>query len=120
MIATRLRHRELTQRRTATTAAQPSPLNVLRSLLIGVAVFTLAALTGALLPGSAPISEEPAPHGTPATGWVTSFADREPPEATTRATEHRTFARSMVYSGATGLTLSVAGLVMVCRRRRLW
>jgi hypothetical protein len=80
---------------------------VLRSLLLSAAVFTLAAVTGALLAGAAPVSPAEAPESPAADPARYSSPDL-------------VFAQSMVYSGTAALTLSVTGIVMVGRRRRLW
>lgn len=85
----------------------PDPGAICRSLLLGVSVFVLAALAGALLSGAAPAADRVSQE-TPAAA------------STTPPTPDRTFAHSMVVSGAGALAVSVAGLVMVARRRRLW
>jgi hypothetical protein len=79
-------------------------------LLLGAAVFALAAMTGALLAGAAP--------AVPAEVATVKPLRSQPAEA--RAASEAMFAQSMVYSGTAGLTLSIAGLVMVARRRRFW
>ncbi|MPZ25339.1 MAG: hypothetical protein GEV12_02525 [Micromonosporaceae bacterium] len=88
------------------------PGAVLRSLLLGVSVFALAVVAGALLSGVAPaVPDRPAAASGP--DRVTTAPARDP--ARTYA-----FARSMIYTGTTGLAVSISGLVMVGRRRRLW
>lgn len=78
-----------------------------RSLLLSVAVFTLAAATGALLAGLAPSSPAEVPDDVAA-------------DPARHSVYQEVFARSMVVSGTAALTLSVTGLVMVGRRRRSW
>jgi hypothetical protein len=81
---------------------------VLRSVLLSAAVFTLAALTGAVLAGAAP-----ARPAEPVAG--------DAPASSVHAYSHDpAFARSMVFSGTAALTVSVAGIVMIGRRRRSW
>lgn len=84
---------------------------VARSVLLGAAVFALATLTGALLSGAAPAMSATGagPAGAPA-----------PPADPSYAAQDATFGQSMILSGAAALTVSVAGLVIVGRRRRLW
>jgi hypothetical protein len=90
------------------------PRAVFRSLLLAASVFTVAALTGALLSGAAPAATgEPAGDPVPA-GPVSAPAPPSDPVPT------ETFARSMIYTGSAGLAVSIAGLVMVGWRRRLW
>lgn len=84
---------------------------ILRSLTLGLAVFTLAAITGALLAGSAPSN----PAEVPAE--VSDYSAAEPAR---HAAHEQAFARSMILSGTAALTVSVTGLVMVGRRRRRW
>lgn len=100
---------------------------IIRSLLLSAAVFTLAAMTGALLAGAAPaVPTALSKAGAEATDLATERAEPvvlEPlasQRAEARETSEAVFARSMVYSGTAGLTLAIAGLVMVGRRRRLW
>jgi hypothetical protein len=95
--------------------ARPGRLNpgaVLRSLLLGISVFALAALTGVLLSGAAPAVPAEAPATVP-----TGQAAPAPPVG---PEPEQLFAYSMVYSGTAGLVLSAAGLIMVGQRRRLW
>ena len=80
---------------------------IFRSLLLSVAVFTLAAATGAMLASSTPSSPAEA----------TEYAADAPGR---HSAYEQVFAQSMVYSGTAALTLSVTGLVMVGRRRRFW
>lgn len=80
---------------------------ILRSFLLSAAVFTLAAVTGALLAGAAPTSPAEAPEAAT-------------PDSGHHSTSELVFAQSMVYTGTAALTLSVTGLVMVGRRRRFW
>jgi hypothetical protein len=80
---------------------------IFRSLLLGVAVFAFAAVTGALLAGSAPSSPAEVPD----------YVAADPAQ---HSAYEQVFARSMVLSGTAALTLSVTGLVMVGRRRRSW
>ena len=93
------------------------PIRVLRPILVGVTVFVVAALAGMLLAGAATPQREPAPDRTVAVSRLTDTPSRVAAE---RARERRTFARSLVVSGAVGVTLSLSGLVMVARRRRRW
>jgi hypothetical protein len=86
---------------------RPRRPTVIRSLLLSAAVFALAAVTGALLAGAAPASPAEAPESV-AAGPARDSASQ------------LVFAQSMVYSGTAALTLSVTGIVMVGRRRRLW
>lgn len=88
------------------------PGAILRSLLLGVSVFALAAVTGALLSGAAPAVPDRSP-AAPEPDRVTSA----PPANSAVA---GTFARSMIYTGTTGLAVSISGMVMIGRRRRLW
>jgi hypothetical protein len=81
---------------------------VVRSVLLSAAVFTLAALTGAVLASAAPARPAEPEPGHVATSPVHAYA--YDPD----------FARSMVFSGTAALTLSVAGIVMIGRRRRSW
>lgn len=83
--------------------------DIARSLLLSVAVFTIAVVVGVLISGSAPAGpqrQEPEPQ----------------PVSHERTTESSdpSYAESMIYSGAIALGLSVAGLVMISRRRRQW
>jgi uncharacterized protein (TIGR03382 family) len=71
-------------------------------------VFTLAALTGAVL-ASAAAARQAEAAADPAVVASIHHPAQDP-----------TFARSMVYSGTAALALSVTGMVMVGRRRRLW
>lgn len=88
------------------------PGAVLRSLLLGASVFALAALTGMLLSGAARAMPAEPPGAVP-TGRAAPAANTGPPP-------DQIFAHSMIYTGTAGLTVSVAGLIMVGRRRRLW
>jgi hypothetical protein len=84
--------------------------SVVGSLLLSLAVFAIALAVGVLISGSAPAGparQDPQPQPV------------SQERATTEAAE-RTFAESMIYSGALALGLSVAGLVMISRRRRHW
>jgi hypothetical protein len=130
-------------------SARTKAAGIVRSLLLGAAVFTLAAMTGALLAGTAPavpaaLSGAGALEWAAAVGWEAadtpagSGAGQEATEAAperaevasvqpfrsrqaeARAASEALFAQSMIYSGTAGLTLSIAGLVMVGRRRRYW
>lgn len=86
---------------------------VVRSLLLAGSVFALAALTGALLSGAAPaLPAERIGGAGPGPG---SAAAPSPDPAVSDA-----FAHSMIYTGSAGLVVSISGLVMVGRRRRLW
>lgn len=78
-------------------------------------VFALAAVTGALLAGAAPAG--PAPASRPASPVLIAVPADQPGRANDAAVD---FAHSMIYSGATALVVSIAGMVMVIRRRRLW
>jgi uncharacterized protein (TIGR03382 family) len=83
-------------------------------VVLGAVVFTLAALTGVLLSGTAPA-------GTLASETPSDPGDAEDAAAVERSNVvDPTFAQSMVFSGTAALTVSVVGLVMVGRRRRLW
>jgi hypothetical protein len=70
-------------------------------------------MTGALLAGAAPAV--PAERAKVAT--VEPLRSRQ---VEAREASEAMFAQSMVYSGTAGLTLSIAGLLMVGRRRRFW
>lgn len=83
-----------------------------RSLLLGLSVFVLAALTGALLAGAT----SAVPAGPPPAAGSERAATAGPPDPALS----RDFARSMIYTGTAGLLVSVSGLVMIGRRRRLW
>lgn len=94
---------------------------ILRSLVLAIAMFAVAALAGTLLSGAAPANRGDPPAAEPET------APRERPGATANAEsaggpgeDIAMFGRSMVVSGAAGLAVSVAGLVIVGRRRQLW
>lgn len=90
----------------------------LRALLLGVAVFTVAVIGAGLLAGAAP--------ATPAAPTPTQAADPSDPAVTVASQQPQAadpelvFAQSMIYSGVTALALSLAGTVMVMRRRRYW
>jgi hypothetical protein len=88
------------------------PSIVIRSLLLAAWVFTVAALTGALLSGAAPAAPAE-PAGEAGTG-------RPPAAGPSPDPLTETFARSMIYTGSAGLAVSISGLVLVSRRRRLW
>ncbi|MGH3683300.1 MAG: hypothetical protein ACRDT2_23990 [Natronosporangium sp.] len=88
------------------------PGAVLRSLLLGLSVFALAAVAGALLSGAAPAVPNQ-PPAAPGPDRVTSAPAADPAVA-------GMFARSMIYTGTTGLAVSISGMVMIARRRRLW
>jgi ABC-type Fe3+ transport system permease subunit len=100
--------RRMAQRRVR--RAMPGARALLRSVLLGAAVFTLAALTGALLSGAA-TTPPPDPPPDPAIAPVAG-QPAEPAQAA--------LADSLIFSGAAGLVVSVCGLVLVTRRRRLW
>jgi hypothetical protein len=101
--------RRMAQRRVR--RAMPGARALLRSVLLGAAVFTLAALTGVLLSGAA-TTPPPDPPPDPAIAAVAGQPAGPAAEAT--------LADSLIFSGAAGLVLSVGGLVLVTRRRRLW
>jgi ABC-type Fe3+ transport system permease subunit len=101
--------RRMAQRRVR--RAMPGARALLRSVLLGAAVFTLAALTGALLSGAA-TTPPPEPPPDPAIAPVAG----QPAEPAAEAA----LADSLIFSGAAGLVVSVCGLVLVTRRRRLW
>ena len=92
--------------------SRPSRGAVLRSLLLGFAVFALAVLGGVLLSGAAPAVPAEPPGAIPDGRAARAPVSGPAPELV--------FAQSMIYSGTAGLAVSVAGLVMVGRRRRLW
>ncbi|HEX6968090.1 MAG TPA: hypothetical protein VF174_04650 [Micromonosporaceae bacterium] len=107
---------------------------VIRSgaLLIIAAFCGLLSVPGAVViaavPPSTPPAVEPvqraaglsAVHATPTSDPTTE------PEHSARPHTERTpkrppdLARSLIFSGVLGLTISITGLVMVCRRRRMW
>ncbi len=86
----------------------------LQPILVGVTVFIAAAVVGMLLAGAVPPPRPATPGDTVSASRVTSEPAATPDE------EQRTFARSLVASGAAGLVLSITGMVMVARRRRFW
>jgi hypothetical protein len=102
----------------------PPGVAIFRSLLLSATVFALAVLTGAVLAGAAPADPTPrvdAAARPPQAREAPGAGDpTELERAERRPAGEALFARSMVYSGTVGLTLSVAGLVMVARRRRYW
>lgn len=83
---------------------------LLRFLLLSVVVFGVAVLTGTLLSGAAPAA--PAADRSASAGRPEPVASAPVPE--------QVFAHSLIYTGSAGLAVSIAGLVMVGRRRRLW
>lgn len=85
---------------------------LLRSLLLGLAVFTTTVLAGVFLSGATTSGPEPVSHASTA---AESAASPDQATGTDLA-----FARSLVYSGTGALVLSVVGLVMVIRRRQQW
>lgn len=89
---------------------------VVRSLVLGTAVFTLATIAGAVLSGVAPagagITPEPVAIVSPGNGTPASQAGVDPHDPV--------FAYSMIITGVGALTISIAGSVMVARRRRHW
>lgn len=87
---------------------------ITRSIMLGAVVFTAATLTGVLLAGSTSAGPAIAPAQTP------PASQTRPAAATPEGWIDATFARSLIYSGATALVVSTAGLVIVGRRRRLW
>lgn len=111
--------------RTTTSDHRRRLATVFRLLLLGVLVFTIAAMAGAALAGGPAGSYERADRVT--TGRPPLAGAAQPEAGATserrvprRPTADARFARSLVYSGATALALSLAGLVIVGRRRRRW
>lgn len=98
---------------------------VVRSLLLGAAVFALAAFAGALLSGAAPAdpadpaTTNPTATGLAATDSAVSGSVATAPAAAEPSTD-LTLAQSMIYTGSAGLAVSLAGLALVGWRRRLW
>jgi hypothetical protein len=92
--------------------SRPSRGAVLRSLLLVFSVFVLAVLGGVLLSGAAPAVPAEPPGAIPDERAARAPVSGPAPELV--------FAQSMIYTGTAGLGVSVAGLVMVGRRRRLW
>ena len=92
--------------------SRPSQGAFLRSLLLGFCVFALAVLGGVLLSGAAPAVPAEPPGAIPDERIARAPVSGPAPELI--------FAQSMIYTGTAGLSVSVAGLVMVGRRRRLW
>lgn len=118
MTTTGRRTRELRSTRPTAGSCRRPAVAVLRSVLLATTVFALAALAGAVLSGAA--TAEPV-TGTPTPGPRVAAVTAEhatAPEASGAADP--VFTRSIVLSGAVALTVSVAGLVLVGRRRRLW
>lgn len=113
--------------------ARPDPAAVFRSLLLGAIVFTFAAATGGVLAGSGSAGRaEPAVAATgdwvaavTAGDWVVARSADDPDPAVTAddsgtAMSDPVFASSMIYTGVAALAVSVVGMVLVARRRRLW
>jgi hypothetical protein len=88
----------------------PRPIAIIRTLLFGVVVFAVALPAGALLANAAPA----VPHLTPAAAEVTERSQQ------TEAMVDPMLGPSLIYTGAAALVVSVVGLVIVARRRRLW
>jgi len=85
------------------------PRALLRSMLLAVGVFGIALLVGSVLSGPAPA----VPADPPGPG-------RSEPAAATGPASELIFAHSLIYTGSAGLAVSIAGLVMIGRRRRFW
>jgi hypothetical protein len=90
---------------------------VVRSLVLGAAVFTLAAIAGAVLSGAAPAGPgitqtEPVATVSSSDGGATSPAAVDPRDPL--------YAYSMIVTGVGALAISIAGSAMVVRRRRHW
>jgi hypothetical protein len=91
---------------------------VVRSLALGATVFTLATFTGALLSGAAPAGTvitavtEPVAAVSPSEEAAVSLTYVDPSDPL--------FAHSMIYTGVGALAVSIAGMIMVTRRRRHW
>lgn len=107
-----------------TRAARPAAAasRVLRSLVVAIAMFVVAALAGVLLSGAAPAHRagqpEPGPPGDQPDIAAEAGSGRAPDEDNTE--DIARFGHSLVVSGAAALAVSVAGMVLVGRRRRLW
>jgi hypothetical protein len=83
-------------------------------------MFAVAVLAGALLSGAAPASRADQPAALHGPVWQAQDVSEAAAERALAEEDTTTFARSMVVSGAAALTVSVIGLVVVGRRRRLW
>lgn len=86
----------------------PRPGAIIRSLLLATTIFAVAMSTGALLAGAAAAGSELTPAATETAAEQTNSA-LDP-----------MLGPSLIYTGTAALAVSVVGLVMVARRRRLW
>lgn len=123
MVIERARHglRRLPMRATRRLLVAPGRRpGLLHSMLLGAVLFAIGTVTGALLSGTAPAGHTP--PGRDAAPVPAAASSARPPDADPVAAQgtDQAFARSMIYSGGVALVLSVVGMVMVGRRRRLW
>lgn len=97
---------------------------VARPVLWGVAAFGLTAATCGAAAGTLAASARPAgstgPRTAPSSAPSGSTLAARLSESSGGAWTDLTFLHSMVLSGAAALVLSVAGMVVVLRRRRYW
>lgn len=90
----------------------------LRAALLVAAVFSLAMLVGGVTADLTAqlVAAEPDPLNLVADEIPTTPATAEED----RPRSHRVFALSLIYTGAVALLTSLAGMVIVARRRRQW
>lgn len=108
---------------TGSVPARPAATatKVLRSLVLAIAMFAVAALAGVLLSGAAPANRGDQPAAEPSTArGERSDVTADAGSTGTPTSDLAWFGRSMVVTGTAALAVSVAGMVIVGRRRRLW
>jgi hypothetical protein len=89
----------------------------LRATLLVTAVFSLAMVAGGL--AAEVTADLLAVNPDP----LRLAADQTPPTpaaAGGTSNSHRVFALSLIYSGSVALLVSITGMIIVARRRRLW